>query len=43
MKYNKRRQENIREMQKRMVSQAMYTAKHPRDYSVSKRVTVCQK
>lgn len=37
MKYNKRRRDNVREMQKRMIWQAMYTAKHPMDYSAAKR------
>lgn len=40
MKYNKRRRDNVREMQKRMVWQAMYTAKHPMDYSAAKRIGV---
>ena len=40
MKYNKRRRDNVREMQKRMIWQAMYTAKHPMDYSAAKRIGV---
>lgn len=40
MKYNKRRRDNVKEMQRRMISQAMQTAKHPRDYSAAKRIGV---
>ena len=40
MKYNKRRKNDVKEMQKRMISQAMQTAKHPRDYSAAKRIGV---
>lgn len=40
MTYNKRRRYNVREMQKRMIWQAMYTAKHPMDYSAEKRIGV---
>lgn len=40
MKYNKRRRDNVKEMQRRMISQAMQTAKHPRDYNAVKRIGV---
>lgn len=40
MKCNKRRRDNVKEMQKRMISHATQTAKHQRAYSAAKRIWV---
>lgn len=40
MRYNKHWKNDVKEMQKRMISQAMQTAKHLMDYSAAKIIGV---